>query len=94
MVVGWGGSEGESRERGLADCGGGGGLICSAVCRRSVLTAFQRGEGEGKGGEREKKGMEGVGEGAGGRGCEEEKESHRGRRGRVRVMEKWEVETG
>lgn len=31
-----GGSEGESRERGLADCGGGGGLICSAVCRRSV----------------------------------------------------------
>lgn len=56
MVVGWGGSEGESRERGLADCGGGGGLICSAVCRRSVLTAFQRGEGEGKGRGREARG--------------------------------------
>lgn len=69
-------------------------VLCAEGAFNSLSEGGRGGEGEGKGGEREKKGMEGVGEGAGGRGCEEEKESHRGRRGRARVMEKWEVETG
>lgn len=37
----WWGSLTKESERGLADCGGGGGLICSAVCTRSARKGRQ-----------------------------------------------------